>query len=158
MLCACVLCMCVCVCVCVCVFVCVVRVLTKRCMCVCVFVCERERESVCAHTHQRHIISLFLNAGPRVPSGGVTLKRRCTYRPSVFYLIVNKLLSLSLSLSSPPTSTFPSTPSLALFEMSRQGADGLEILQHFLRMNGMEDLGAVLGKSSKVTMTLTFCE
>ena len=33
----------------------------------------------------------------RVPSGGVTLKRRCTYRPSVIYLIVNKLLSLSLS-------------------------------------------------------------
>jgi len=29
-----------------------------------------------------------------------TLKRRCTYRPSVIYLIVNKLLSLSLSLSS----------------------------------------------------------
>jgi hypothetical protein len=49
------------------------------------------------------------NAGPRVPSGGVTLKRRCTYRPSVIYLIVNrpsviylivnKLLSLSLYLS-----------------------------------------------------------
>jgi hypothetical protein len=34
-----------------------------------------------------------------VPSGGVTLKRRCTYRPSVIYLVVNKLLSLSLSLS-----------------------------------------------------------
>jgi len=34
-----------------------------------------------------------------VPSGGVTLKRRCTYRPSVIYLIVNKLLSLSLSFS-----------------------------------------------------------
>jgi hypothetical protein len=33
-----------------------------------------------------------------VPSGGVTLKRRCTYRPSVIYLVVNKLLSLSLSL------------------------------------------------------------
>ena len=32
-------------------------------------------------------------------SGGVTHKRRCTYRPSVIYLIVNKLLSLSLSLS-----------------------------------------------------------
>jgi hypothetical protein len=32
-----------------------------------------------------------------VPSGGVTLKRRCTYRPSVIYLIVNKHLSLSLS-------------------------------------------------------------
>jgi len=28
---------------------------------------------------------------------GVTLKRRCTYRPSVIYLIVNKLLALSLS-------------------------------------------------------------
>jgi len=36
-------------------------------------------------------------SGPRVPSGGVTLKRRCTYRPSVICLIVNKLLSLSLS-------------------------------------------------------------
>ena len=41
---------------------------------------------------------LAANVGPRVPSGGVTLKRRCTYRPSVIYLIVNKLLSLSLSL------------------------------------------------------------
>jgi len=41
---------------------------------------------------------LAANAGPRVPSGGVTLKRRCTYRPSVISLIVNKLLSLSLSL------------------------------------------------------------
>ena len=38
---------------------------------------------------------LAANAGPRVPSGGVTLKRCCTYRPSVIYLIVNKLLSLS---------------------------------------------------------------
>ncbi len=37
-----------------------------------------------------HSISLF--------SLGVTLKRRCTNRPSVIYLIVNKLLSLSLSL------------------------------------------------------------
>ena len=34
-----------------------------------------------------------------MPRGGVTRKRRCTYRPSVIYLIVNKLLSLSLSLS-----------------------------------------------------------
>ena len=42
---------------------------------------------------------LAANAGPRVPSGDVTLKRLCTYRPSVIYLIVNKLLSLSLSLS-----------------------------------------------------------
>ena len=42
---------------------------------------------------------LAANAGPRVPIGGVTLKRRCTYQPSVIYLIVNKLLSLSLSLS-----------------------------------------------------------
>ena len=33
------------------------------------------------------------------PSGGVILKRRCTYRPSVIYLIDNKLLSLSLALS-----------------------------------------------------------
>jgi hypothetical protein len=31
--------------------------------------------------------------------GGVTRKRRCTYRPSVIYLIVNKHLFLSLSLS-----------------------------------------------------------
>jgi hypothetical protein len=44
-------------------------------------------------------IVLATNAGPRVPSGGVTLRRRCAYRPSVIYLIVNKLLSLSLSLS-----------------------------------------------------------
>ena len=36
-------------------------------------------------------------AGPRVPRGVVTRKRRCIYRPSVIYLIVNKLLSLSLS-------------------------------------------------------------
>ncbi len=53
-------------------------------------------------------IVLAANAGPRVPSGGVTLKRRCTYRPSVIYLIVNKLLSLSppplsLPLSLPPS-------------------------------------------------------
>ena len=41
-------------------------------------------------------IVLAANAGPRVPSGGVTLKRPCTYRPSVIYLIVNKLLSLFL--------------------------------------------------------------
>ena len=44
-------------------------------------------------------IVLAANAGPRVPSGGVTLKRRCTYRSSVIYLIVNKLFSLSLSVS-----------------------------------------------------------
>ena len=44
-------------------------------------------------------IVLAANAGPRVPSGGVTLKRRCTYRPSVIYLNVNKLLSLSLFLT-----------------------------------------------------------
>jgi len=55
------------------------------------------------HTESGGIV-LAANAGPRVPSGGVTLKRRCTYRPSVIYLIVNKLLppqrvSLSLSLS-----------------------------------------------------------
>ena len=30
-------------------------------------------------------IVLAADAGPRVPSGGVTLKRRCTYRPSVIY-------------------------------------------------------------------------
>ena len=44
-------------------------------------------------------IVLAANAGPRVPSDGVTLKRRCTYRPSVIYLIVNKLLSSPLSLA-----------------------------------------------------------
>ena len=44
------------------------------------------------------LLVLAANAGPRVPSGSVTLKRRGTYRPSVIYLIVNKLLS-SLSLS-----------------------------------------------------------
>jgi hypothetical protein len=43
-------------------------------------------------------VVLAAHAGPRVPSGGVTLKRLCTYRPSVIYLIVNKLLSLSLFL------------------------------------------------------------
>ena len=42
---------------------------------------------------------LAANAGPQVPCGGVTHKRRCTYRHSVFYLIVNKVLSLSLSLA-----------------------------------------------------------
>jgi len=60
-------------------------------------------------------IVLAANAGPRVPSGGVTLNRRCTYRPSVIYLIVNKLLSplsLSLSVGSPTldTSTLPPFP------------------------------------------------
>ena len=48
-------------------------------------------------------IVLAANAGPRVPRGGVTLKRRCTHRPSVIYFIVNKLFSLSLSLSPPPS-------------------------------------------------------
>jgi hypothetical protein len=47
--------------------------------------------------HEAFSLSLSLRpyAGPRVPIGGVTLKRCCTYRPSVI-LIVNKLLSLSL--------------------------------------------------------------
>jgi len=45
-------------------------------------------------------IVLAANAGPRVPSGVVT-------RPSVIYLIVNKLLSLSLSLSLLPSLTPP---------------------------------------------------
>jgi len=56
---------------------------------------------------------LSITAEGSVASGGVTLKRRCTYRPSVIYLIVNKLLSLSLSLSlSLPLarSLFPSLP------------------------------------------------
>ena len=39
------------------------------------------------------------NAGPQVSRCGVTLKRRCAHLPSVIYLIVNKVLSLSLSLS-----------------------------------------------------------
>ena len=58
-------------------------------------------------------IVLAAKAGPRVPSGGVTLKRCCTYRPSVIYLIVNKLLSLSPPppLLSSPHSIFP-LPSL----------------------------------------------
>jgi hypothetical protein len=44
-------------------------------------------------------IVLAAIAGPRAPSGGVTLKRSCTYRPSVIYLITNKLLSLALARS-----------------------------------------------------------
>ena len=48
----------------------------------------------------REGIVLAAHAGPRVPSGGVTLKRRCTYRPSVIYLIVNKSLSLDFHVSS----------------------------------------------------------
>ena len=61
-------------------------------------------------------IVLAANAGPRVPSGGVTLKRRCTYRHSVIYLLVNKLLSLSLCLSSlshPPAPLSSFRPLLA---------------------------------------------
>jgi hypothetical protein len=55
-------------------------------------------------------ILLAANAGPRLPSGGVTLKRRlCTYGLSVIYLIVNKLLSLSLS-SSQKQSLLPEGP------------------------------------------------
>jgi hypothetical protein len=52
-----------------------------------------------ANCKMLRMLTFTTNAGPRVPSGGVTLKRRCTYRPSVICLIVNKLLSLSLSLS-----------------------------------------------------------
>ena len=52
-------------------------------------------------------IVLAANGGPRVPSGGVILKRRCTYRPSVIYLIVNKL---------PPPPNFLDAP-------TREGAD-----------------------------------
>jgi len=40
--------------------------------------------------------------------------RRCTYRPSVIYLIVNKLLSLSLSLSHTHTHTLNFSLSLSL--------------------------------------------
>ena len=61
-------------------------------------------------THQDHIslgicrqkIYLILPHETQVPSGGVTLKRRCTYRPSVIYLIVNKRLSLSLAAGPKP--------------------------------------------------------
>jgi len=42
---------------------------------------------------------IVLAAQHRVPSGGVTQERRCTYQPSVIYWIVNKRLSLSLYLS-----------------------------------------------------------
>jgi hypothetical protein len=38
--------------------------------------------------------NFFLSLSLSLSLGGVTLKRRCTYRPSVIYLIVNKLLSL----------------------------------------------------------------
>jgi len=41
---------------------------------------------------------------------GVTRKRRCTYRPSVLYLIVNKLLSLSLNLCLVSPSPQPTRP------------------------------------------------
>ena len=57
------------------------------------------------------------NSGPRVPSGGVTLKRCCTYRPSVIYLIVNKRLSLSISLSLSLSLSFAAFP-LFLFVAS----------------------------------------
>jgi len=43
------------------------------------------------------VLSISFSLSISLPSGGVTLKRRCTYRPSVNYLIVNKLFSLSLS-------------------------------------------------------------
>jgi hypothetical protein len=48
------------------------------------------------------IVNNLLSLSPL--SLSLTLKRRLTYRPSVIYLIVNKLLSLSLSLS---LSVFP---------------------------------------------------
>ena len=57
-------------------------------------------------------IVLAANAGPRVPSGGVTLKRRCTYRPSVIYLFVNKPLSLSPPPPHPP-SPLPTHPRIS---------------------------------------------
>ena len=43
--------------------------------------------------------SHFLIVNKTSLSAAVSRKRRCTYRPSVIYLIVDKLLSLSLSLS-----------------------------------------------------------
>ena len=63
----------------------------------CVRVCD-----ICLHflLSPFSILVLAANAGPLVPSGGVTHKRRCTYRPSVIYLIVNTLFSL------PPPSPF----------------------------------------------------
>jgi hypothetical protein len=60
----------------------------------CLFVCLDSPSSP-PHRMESGGIVLSANAGPRVPSCGVTHKRRCTYRPSVIYLIVNKLLSLS---------------------------------------------------------------
>ena len=45
------------------------------------------------------LLGIFCGTTGLSLSLGVTHKRRCTYRPSVIYLIVNKLLSLSLSLS-----------------------------------------------------------
>ncbi len=56
----------------------------------------------------RHVaVAHSPSLSPRAPSGGVTLKRRCTYLPSVIYLIVNKLLSLSLINFSLSLSLFP---------------------------------------------------
>ena len=84
-------------------------------------------------------IVLAANAGPRVPSGGVTLKRRCTYRPSVIYLIVNKLLSLSLSLrvpASPPRSSLNAALLAQVrYEMlvgARRGREALHSTTHEL--------------------------
>jgi len=51
-----------------------------------------------AHSEQAFASVLGIEVAPHalacVPRGGVTNKRRCTHRPSVIYLIVNKLLSL----------------------------------------------------------------
>jgi hypothetical protein len=60
---------------------------------------NREGTQVCASSSKMEGFPVQTRQIRQVPSGGVTLKRRCTYRPSVIYLIVNKLLSLSLSLS-----------------------------------------------------------
>jgi hypothetical protein len=78
----------------------------------------------------RALCSLSLSlplSGPRVPSGGVTLKRRCTYRPSVIYLIVNKLLSLSLSLLKRESLfSLPPPPALAaVLQFKKGGPDAL---------------------------------
>jgi len=71
-------------------------------------------------------IVLAANAGPRVPRGGVTLKRRCTHRPSVIYLIVNKLLSLSLlSLSLSLSIFFAAAASSLLFTAAATSSSSL---------------------------------
>ena len=84
---------------------------TVKNMCCKVFVTGRRTDLVRRSSIQEDIVACiddddvfyFLQKQNRSRApyrrGGVTLKRRYTYRPSVIYLIVNILLSLSLSLS-----------------------------------------------------------